>query len=473
MQRIDLLDDGPIEYGHAESLAFASLLTEGTHIRLTGQDAERGTFSHRHLVLHDEKTGLKYAPIQNLSGALAPFEIHNSPLSEQACLGFEYGYSAASQREPDPLGGAVRRLRQLRPGDHRQLHRLGRVEVGPDDPPDPDAPARLRGLRPRALERPDRALPAARRRGQHAARQPDHGRPSTSTCCAARRGSQSRARWSIFTPKGLLRLGDAASKLEDLTAGAFNFVLDDPKASERSGRRRPASCSAAARSTTTSRTTSAARRRTNVAIARVELIYPFAKAQLRDLIASYPNLSEIVWVQEEPKNMGCWSVMARRLPETRARRRRVPLHRPPRARQPLRGLPGGAPLRAGADRPHRPHGLRRCRSGSSAARRYSDPDRAGMRRHGQGPATERNCRCRQGTDMRNGKAHSRMGRERCGPGAARSRAATRRPRASRTATGPTPRRSSARRMPPASRWRWPTSSAVPSTSPSGSRRPRR
>ena len=96
MRRLEVLDEGPIEFGHAEALAFASLLTEGTHIRLTGQDTERGTFSHRHLALYDEKTGLKYVPIQNLSGALAPFELHNSPLSEAGCLGFEYGYSAAS-----------------------------------------------------------------------------------------------------------------------------------------------------------------------------------------------------------------------------------------------------------------------------------------------------------------------------------------------------------------------------------------
>ncbi|HEU4600076.1 MAG TPA: thiamine pyrophosphate-dependent enzyme, partial [Solirubrobacterales bacterium] len=72
-RRLEILEDGPIEYAHAEALAFASLLTEGTHIRLTGQDTRRGTFSNRHLVLHDEKTGLTYAPIQNLSGALAPF----------------------------------------------------------------------------------------------------------------------------------------------------------------------------------------------------------------------------------------------------------------------------------------------------------------------------------------------------------------------------------------------------------------
>src|SRR5213076_2734354 len=85
--------NGGIDWAHAESLAFASLLTEGTPVRLTGQDAERGTFSQRHLVLHDAKTGQRVSPIQSLAGALAPMEMHNSPLSEIACLGFEYGYS--------------------------------------------------------------------------------------------------------------------------------------------------------------------------------------------------------------------------------------------------------------------------------------------------------------------------------------------------------------------------------------------
>ena len=85
--------DGGIDWAQAEALAFASLLTEGTPVRLTGQDTERGTFSQRHLVLHDAKTGQRISPIQSLPGALAPMELHNSPLSEIACLGFEYGYS--------------------------------------------------------------------------------------------------------------------------------------------------------------------------------------------------------------------------------------------------------------------------------------------------------------------------------------------------------------------------------------------
>ena len=89
-----------VDWAHAEALAFASLLTEGTPIRLTGQDTERGTFSQRHLVLHDAKTGQTVCPIQNLPEALAPLELHNSPLSELACMGFEYGYS---QEAPETL----------------------------------------------------------------------------------------------------------------------------------------------------------------------------------------------------------------------------------------------------------------------------------------------------------------------------------------------------------------------------------
>ena len=91
---------GPIDWAHAESLAIASLLALGVPVRLTGQDTERGTFSQRHAVLHDAKTGERYSPLQHLRDANAPFELHNSPLSEQACMGFEYGYSVQA---PDAL----------------------------------------------------------------------------------------------------------------------------------------------------------------------------------------------------------------------------------------------------------------------------------------------------------------------------------------------------------------------------------
>ncbi len=100
-QRRESVEGGTgIQWAHAEELAFATLLTEGIPIRLTGQDTERGTFSQRHLVLHDARTGQEFSPIQHLPGALAPMELHNSPLSEMACVGFEYGYS---QEAPETL----------------------------------------------------------------------------------------------------------------------------------------------------------------------------------------------------------------------------------------------------------------------------------------------------------------------------------------------------------------------------------
>ena len=95
-RRRDQLEEGGIDWGQAEALAFAALLVDGIPIRLTGQDTERGTFSHRHAVLHDVNTGATYTPMQHLDEATASFEIHNSPLSEYACLGFEYGYSVAA-----------------------------------------------------------------------------------------------------------------------------------------------------------------------------------------------------------------------------------------------------------------------------------------------------------------------------------------------------------------------------------------
>ena len=177
MRRLEVLDEGPIEYGHAEALAFASLLTEGTHIRLTGQDTERGTFSHRHMALYDEKTGLKYVPIQNLSGRAGAVRALQQPALGSRMPRLRVRLLGGLAREPGALGGAVRRLRQRGAGDHRQLHRLRRGEVGPDDAADPAVATRLRGVRAGALQRPDRALHRLGRRGQHAARQPHHRRP--------------------------------------------------------------------------------------------------------------------------------------------------------------------------------------------------------------------------------------------------------------------------------------------------------
>jgi multifunctional 2-oxoglutarate metabolism enzyme len=311
-KRIGALESGGIEFGHAEALAYASLLTEGVHIRLSGQDTERGTFSHRHLVLHDEKTGLEYCPMQNLEDAAAPFELYNSPLSETACLGFEYGYSAAT---PNALV-----LWEAQYGDFANAGQViidsfivsGEAKWGQT--------SRLTLLLPHGYEgsgpehssaRIERFLALAAEGNIRIAN------PSTAAQYFHLLRRQALIRKPrplvVFTPKGLLRLDRAAATPEELTDGSFHFILDDPAAAaRREAVERLVLCTGKVYYDMDANEKRAGAE--SVAIARVELIYPFAKEQLTELIGSYPNLKEVVWVQEEPRNMGAWKVMSRRLP---------------------------------------------------------------------------------------------------------------------------------------------------------------
>ncbi|MSO40960.1 MAG: multifunctional oxoglutarate decarboxylase/oxoglutarate dehydrogenase thiamine pyrophosphate-binding subunit/dihydrolipoyllysine-residue succinyltransferase subunit [Solirubrobacterales bacterium] len=311
-KRREAMDEGGIEFGHAEALALATLLREGVPIRFTGQDTERGTFSNRHLALHDEKTGLRYAPIEHLAAAEAPIELHNSPLSEAACLGFEYGYSAAST---DSLV-----LWEAQFGDFANSAQViidsfiasGEAKWG--------QMTRLTLLLPHGYEGagPEHSSARIERFIQLAAE--GNMRLANPTTAAQyfhllrRQARIAKARpMVVFTPKGLLRLPRATSTLEDLASSSFQFVLDDPRKPDPDKVTRLVLCSGKVYYDM-----EAAPKREeadSVAIARVELLYPFAKEQLSELIAGYPQLKEIVWVQEEPRNMGAWSVMQRRMPE--------------------------------------------------------------------------------------------------------------------------------------------------------------
>ncbi|HEX5712526.1 MAG TPA: multifunctional oxoglutarate decarboxylase/oxoglutarate dehydrogenase thiamine pyrophosphate-binding subunit/dihydrolipoyllysine-residue succinyltransferase subunit [Solirubrobacterales bacterium] len=311
-KRTDALEGGGIDFGQAEALAFGSLLTEGVHVRLTGQDTERGTFSHRHLVLHDENTGLKYCPMQNLEDASAPFELYNSPLSETACLGFEYGYSAAT---PNSLI-----LWEAQFGDFANSGQViidsfivsGESKWGQT--------SRLSLLLPHGYEGSGPEHSSARIERFMALGAEGNIRIANPTTAAQyfhllRRQALIRKPRPlvVFTPKGLLRLDRATSNLEDLTNGELQFILDDPKARERHEKiERLVLCTGKVYYDIDANEKRGEAE--NVAIARVEMLYPFAKEQLEALIASYPNLKEIAWVQEEPRNMGAWKVMSRRMP---------------------------------------------------------------------------------------------------------------------------------------------------------------
>jgi multifunctional 2-oxoglutarate metabolism enzyme len=312
-RRTDALAEGGIDYGQAEGLAFSSLITEGVHIRLTGQDTERGTFSHRHLVLHDENTGLKYTPMQHLKEAKAPFELHNSPLSEVACLGFEYGYSAAS---PSALV-----LWEAQFGDFANAAQVivdsfivsGEAKWGQT--------SRLTMLLPHGYEGSGPEHSSARIERFLALGAEGNIRianPSTAAQYFHLLRRQALIRKArpliVFTPKGLLRLDRASSTMEDLTDGEFRHILDDPTAEDRREKvERLVLCTGKIYYDMDG----SPRRELaeNVAIARVEMLYPFAKTRLEEVIAGYPNLKEIAWVQEEPRNMGAWKVMSRRFPQ--------------------------------------------------------------------------------------------------------------------------------------------------------------
>ena len=303
-RRAALDGDGPIEWGHAESLAFASLLSEGVPIRLSGQDTVRGTFSQRHQTLFDTRSGERYTPIQQLSAARAPFELHNSPLSEYAPLGFEYGYAVTAPEAlvlweaqyGDFANGAEIIIDQFLIAGlakWRQTSRLtlllphGYEGQGPEH-----SSARLERFLALGAEGNIRVVSPTtagqyfhllRRQAKHVELRP----------------------LVVMTPKSLLRLPGAASSLSDLADGAYRPVLDDPERVTEAAAdavRRVVLCSGKVYYDLVGSAHRAAM--PQVAVVRVEQLYPFPTDPLRAVLARYPKIELVAWVQEEPRNMG-------------------------------------------------------------------------------------------------------------------------------------------------------------------------
>ena len=311
-RRNGALEEGGIDWGQAEELAFASLLVEGIPVRLTGQDTERGTFSHRHLVLHDAENGQAYAPIQNLSEAASSFEIHNSPLSEEACLGFEYGYSVAAPEAlvaweaqfGDFVNGAQVAIDQFMVSG---LSKWGQT-------------SRLTLLLPHGYEGngPEHSSARLERFLQLAAQ--ENIRIANCTTAAQyfhllrRQALDPNARpLVVMTPKGLLRLKQAASSLAELAEGSFRPVLGDPSVDSATVRRLVL-CSGKVYYDLVGH--ELREQAPWVAVGRLEQLYPFPVAAAAALVRSYPQLEELVWAQEEPQNMGAWRAIRHRLEET-------------------------------------------------------------------------------------------------------------------------------------------------------------
>jgi 2-oxoglutarate dehydrogenase E1 component len=310
-----------IDWAAAEELAFATILADGVPIRFTGEDVERGTFSHRHAVYHDAVTGNRHVPLQALAQAKAAFEIRNSPLSEYACVGFELGYNF---QEPQRLV-----LWEAQYGDFINGAQIildeyltsARAKWGMSPSVVLLLPHGYEGQGPdHSSARLERFLNAAADTNIRIV-----------NCTTAAQYFHVLRRQAlllgtdplpliVMTPKSLLRNAMTASSPAELASGKFQLVIDDPLTSsagspgtEKSGDTASAQASKVRRLVLCSGkvavdlvTSEQRKNNVNVAIARVEQIYPFPADEIRDLMARYSKLREVCWVQEEPENMGAW-----------------------------------------------------------------------------------------------------------------------------------------------------------------------
>ena len=293
---------GAIDWGTAELLAYGSLLLEGTPVRLSGQDSVRGTFSHRHAALVDATDGRAWVPLDHLADDQARMEAVNSPLSEAAVLGFEYGVSSGDPRRlvvweaqfGDFANGAQTVIDEfLASGESKWQRMSGLVLLLPHgyEGQGPNhSSARLERFLQLGAERNLQVIvPTTPAQLFHALRRQIH-RPF-------------RKPLVVLSPKSLLRYAPSYSPLAELAEGGFQLVLDDPRAPATV--RRVIVC--AGRIFHALDAARAEAGRAEVALVRVEQLYPFPAAELATALGRYASAAEVCWVQEEPANQGAWA----------------------------------------------------------------------------------------------------------------------------------------------------------------------
>ncbi|MGI8710239.1 MAG: multifunctional oxoglutarate decarboxylase/oxoglutarate dehydrogenase thiamine pyrophosphate-binding subunit/dihydrolipoyllysine-residue succinyltransferase subunit [Acidimicrobiales bacterium] len=298
--RSKMVEGGEVDWATAEAMAFGSLLLDGTDIRFAGQDSRRGTFSQRHSVLSDYATGDEYAPLANLSADQGKFWIYDSLLSEYAAMGFEYGYSVVHEdalvcweaQFGDFVNGAMIVIDQyLVAAEDKWGQTSGLVLLLPHG---------LEGQGPEhSSGRVERFLTLCAE---------DNIQVANATTAAQyfhllRRQMKREVRKPlvVMTPKSLLRSKAARSPIADLTTGSFAEIIDDPAVDDRSSVQRLVFCSGKVAYDAITRRDE---RNHPAAVVRIEQLYPFPYKQISELVGRYPNVSEVVWLQEEPDNMG-------------------------------------------------------------------------------------------------------------------------------------------------------------------------
>jgi 2-oxoglutarate dehydrogenase E1 component len=310
-KRRELVDgDPPIDWSFAEALAFGSLVYEGTPVRLSGQDSARGAFSQRHAVLSDQETGVLSIPLRNISDDQAHFEVFDSLLSEAAVLGFEFGYSVA-----DPLTLVVW---EAQFGDFANGAQVIIDNFIASSESKWQQPCDLVLLLPHGSEGQGPEHSSARLERFLTLCAEDNMRvcsPSTAAqyfhLLRRQMRDAKRIPLVVMTPKSTLRNPAAASKAQELVQGQFELVLDDENVQDKDVIQRLLLCSG--KIYYDLRAEQDKRKKPDIAIIRVEQLYPFPEWNLFHVVGSHAHVKEICWVQEEPQNMGAWNYMNRHL----------------------------------------------------------------------------------------------------------------------------------------------------------------
>ncbi len=311
-RRATMVDENAIDWATGELLAFGGLLLDGYPVRLVGQDSRRGTFGQRHAVLVDRHTGAEYTPLKRLDNGKARFFVYDSLLSEFAAMGFEYGYSVA---RPEALvaweaqfgdfmnGGQTIIDEFISSGEQKWGQRSSVVLLLPHgyegQGPDHSSARVERFLSLCAQDNMTVAMPSTPASYFHLLRwQALSGRHKPLI---------------VFTPKSMLRLKAATSAVADFTSGSFEPLIGGPAGFDGSAVRRVVLCTGKVYYDLAERR--AALKSSRTAIVRFERLYPTPSDELRAELSRYPADAELVWVQEEPSNMGAWPRMALTLPE--------------------------------------------------------------------------------------------------------------------------------------------------------------
>jgi 2-oxoglutarate decarboxylase len=309
--RDQMFADGEVDWALAEAMAFGSLLDEGISVRLTGQDSRRGTFSQRHSTLVDHETGAEYVPLSSLAHDDTQLWIYDSLLSEYAALGFEYGYSVANKdalvcweaQFGDFVNGAQITIDQfIVAAEDKWSQTSGLVMLLPHgyegQGPEHSSARLERFLILAAEDNIQVANATTAAQYFHLLRRQMH--------------RDVRKPLVVVTPKSLLRAKPARSSVDELTSGSFQEVIDDPGVGDRDAVRRVVFCSGKVGHDALARRdeTGAA-----AAVVRVEQLYPWPFAEVAAVLEGYPNAKDIVWLQEEPENMGPWNFVKGRLYE--------------------------------------------------------------------------------------------------------------------------------------------------------------